>query len=121
MSCRAREQPTPRLCLSAKKYPGLSQAHSHHRWKRLQESVRPAEIHPRSRLHSKQQVAAARLTLQKDISSEFSVTYSTNLFTATQQQLILLNYQLTDQIQITASRDELSRYGVDLLVTKTFE
>jgi hypothetical protein len=67
------------------------------------------------------QVAAARLTLQKDISSDFTITYSTNLFIGTQQQLILLNYQLTDQVQVTASRDELSRYGVDLLVTKTFE
>lgn len=67
------------------------------------------------------QVAAARLTLQKDVSTDFTVTYSTNLFTGNQQQLILLNYQLTDQVQVTASRDELSRYGVDLLVTKTFE
>jgi|GEM_PF-6037783 len=66
------------------------------------------------------QVATARITLQKDISSDFSVTISTNLFTVA-EEIILLQYQLTDEIRITASKDEQARYGVDVLVTKTFE
>jgi translocation and assembly module TamB len=66
------------------------------------------------------QVATARITLQKDISSDFSITISTNLFTVA-EEIILLQYQLTDEIRITASKDELARYGVDVLVTKTFE
>jgi len=65
-------------------------------------------------------VATARITVQKDISSDFSITYSTNLFT-TAEEIFLFQYQLTDQIQITASKDEQSRYGIDVLVTKTFE
>lgn len=70
---------------------------------------------------SSSQVATARITLQKDISSDFSILYSTNVFTADQEDLILLNYRLSDHVQVTASKDELSRYGVDILVTKTFE
>jgi translocation and assembly module TamB len=66
------------------------------------------------------QVATARITLEKDISKDFSITISTNLFTVA-EEIILLQYQLTDQIRITASKDELARYGVDVLVTKTFE
>ncbi len=66
------------------------------------------------------QVATARITVQKDVSSDFSITYSTNLFT-TAEEIFLFQYQLTDQIQITASKDEQSRYGIDVLVTKTFE
>jgi translocation and assembly module TamB len=66
------------------------------------------------------QVATARITLQKDISSDFSITYSTNLFTAA-EEIVLLQYRLTDEIQMTASKDEQDRYGVDALVTKTFE
>lgn len=66
------------------------------------------------------QVATARITLQKELSSDFSITYSTNVFTAA-EEIILLQYQLTDDVQITASKDEQSRYGIDVLVTKTFE
>ncbi len=66
------------------------------------------------------QTATARITLEKDISSDFSVTYSTNLFTVA-EEIILLQYQLTDEIRITASKDEQARYGVDVVVTKTFE
>jgi translocation and assembly module TamB len=66
------------------------------------------------------QVATARITLQKNISSDFSITYSTNLFTAA-EEIVLLQYQLTDEVQITASKDERARYGIDVLVTKTFE
>ena len=65
-------------------------------------------------------VATARITLEKDISSDFSVTISTNLFTVA-EEIILLQYQLTQEIRITASKDEQARYGVDVLVTKTFE
>jgi hypothetical protein len=65
-------------------------------------------------------VATARITLEKDISSDFSVTYSTNLFTVA-EEIILLQYQLTQEIRITASKDEQARYGVDVVVTKTFE
>ncbi len=66
------------------------------------------------------QSAAARVTLEKDISSDFSVTYSTNVFTVA-EEIILLQYRLTDEIQITAYKDERPRYGIDILVTKTFE
>ncbi len=66
------------------------------------------------------QVATARITVQKDVSSDFTITYSTNLFT-TAEEIFLFQYQLTDQIQMTASKDEQSRYGIDVLVTKTFE
>jgi translocation and assembly module TamB len=66
------------------------------------------------------QAAAARVTLEKDISSDFSVTYSTNVFTVA-EEIILLQYRLTDEIQVTAYKDERPRYGIDVLVTKTFE
>ena len=39
------------------------------------------------------QAAAARVTLEKDISSDFSVTYSTNVFTVA-EEIILLQYQV---------------------------
>jgi hypothetical protein len=70
--------------------------------------------------HGSQQEAAARITLAKDISSDFSVTYSTNVFTVA-EEIILLQYHLTDEKQITAYKDERPRYGIDFLVTKTFE
>jgi hypothetical protein len=70
--------------------------------------------------HGSQQEAAARITLAKDISSVFSVTYSTNVFTVA-EEIILLQYHLTDEKQITAYKDERPRYGIDFLVTKTFE
>jgi translocation and assembly module TamB len=70
--------------------------------------------------HGTQQDAAARITLAKDISSDFSVTYSTNVFTVA-EEIILLQYHLTDEIQVTAYKDERPRYGIDFLVTKTFE
>ena len=70
--------------------------------------------------HGSQQEAAARITLAKDISSDFSVTYSTNVFTVA-EEIILLQYHLTDEIQVTAYKDERPRYGIDFLVTKTFE
>jgi translocation and assembly module TamB len=66
------------------------------------------------------QAAAARVTLEKDISSDFTVTYSTNVFTVA-EEIVLLQYRLTDEIQITAYKDERPRYGIDVLVTKTFE
>ncbi len=70
--------------------------------------------------HGTSQDAAARITLAKDISSDFSVTYSTNVFTVA-EEIILLQYHLTDLIQVTAYKDERPRYGIDFLVTKTFE
>lgn len=70
--------------------------------------------------HGSQQDAAARITLAKDISSDFSVTYSTNVFTVA-EEIILLQYHLTDEIQVTAYKDERPRYGIDFLVNKTFE
>jgi hypothetical protein len=75
--------------------------------------IDPTYVHSRD-------VATARITLEKDISSDFSVTISTNLFTAA-EEIILLQYQLTQGIRITASKDEQARYGVDVLVTKSFE
>lgn len=75
--------------------------------------IDPTYVHSRD-------VATARITLEKDISSDFSVTISTNLFTAA-EEIILLQYQLTREIRITASKDEQARYGVDVLVTKSFE
>ena len=67
-----------------------------------------------------QQAAAARITLEKDVSTDFSITYSTNVFTVA-EEIILLEYRLTDEIRINAYKDERPRYGIDILVTKTFE
>ncbi|HSP07607.1 MAG TPA: translocation/assembly module TamB domain-containing protein, partial [Acidobacteriota bacterium] len=65
-------------------------------------------------------VATARVTVQKDVSQDFSFTYSTNVFT-TAEEIILLQYRIKNDIQVTASKDERNRYGIDVLVTKTFE
>ena len=64
--------------------------------------------------------ATARITLEKDVTTNFSVTYSTNVFTSA-EEIILLQYHLTNDVEVTASKDERNRYGVDVLVTKTFE
>ena len=66
------------------------------------------------------QQITGRITVQKDISSDFSVLYSTNVSTVA-DEILLLQYQLTDTVQITGSRDELDRYGVDVTITKSFE
>ena len=69
---------------------------------------------------SASQELTGRVTLQKDISSNFSVLYSTNLSTVA-DEILLMQYQLTDSIQITGSKDERTRYGLDITVTKSFE
>jgi translocation and assembly module TamB len=66
------------------------------------------------------QEITGRITLQKDISSNFSVLYSTNV-SSNADEIILLQYQLTDTIQLTGSKDENSRYGLDIAITKSFE
>lgn len=66
------------------------------------------------------QEVTGRVTLQKDITSNFSVLYATNVSTVA-DEIILMQYQLTDSIQITGSKDENSRYGLDIAITKSFE
>lgn len=69
---------------------------------------------------SSAQQLTGRVTLQKDISSRFTVLYSTNLFTVA-DEFILLQYQVSDSTQLTGSRDYQSRYGLDVTITKSFE
>lgn len=62
----------------------------------------------------------ARVTILKRISDRVSLTYSRSLATATRDQIIVLEYDQTDQFSWILSRNEDGTYALDWQVRKTY-
>jgi hypothetical protein len=61
----------------------------------------------------------ARLTVGKMISRNFSLLYSTNLSTQ-REELVRLEWELTDDLSVVGIRDEKGRLSVDVKIHKRF-
>jgi translocation and assembly module TamB len=57
--------------------------------------------------------SAARITLSEQVTKDLSVTYSQDL-SSNRQQVILLEYFVSRNTSVLASRDELGNFGLDL-------
>jgi translocation and assembly module TamB len=59
----------------------------------------------------------ARITLSEQVTKELSITYSQDL-SSNRQQVILIEYFVTRNTSILASRDELGNFGLDVRLRK---
>jgi autotransporter translocation and assembly factor TamB len=76
------------------------------------------EIEPVSQ--GTQRFGGPKVTVGKDVSRNLSVTYSTTLG-ATQEDVVTVEYRLTDSLSILGVRDERGDVGVDLKYSIRFE
>jgi translocation and assembly module TamB len=61
----------------------------------------------------------ARLTVGKNISKNLSILYSTNL-TTQREEIVRLEWELTDDFSLVGIRDEIGRISFDVKVRKRF-
>jgi translocation and assembly module TamB len=62
---------------------------------------------------------SARLTVGRRINKNLSITYSTNI-NSTDEQVIQLEYRISDRFAFVAAREDDGSYGVDFRVRKRF-
>jgi hypothetical protein len=62
---------------------------------------------------------AARLTVGKKVSKNFFILYSTNLMTQ-REEIIKMEWELTDDISLIGTRDEEGRISFDIKIRKRF-
>ncbi|MHB8754394.1 MAG: translocation/assembly module TamB domain-containing protein, partial [Candidatus Acidiferrales bacterium] len=67
-----------------------------------------------------EQSTAARVTIQKQVTKDLSVTYSTNA-NSNQQQVIEVDYSIRRDITIVALRDINGIFGINIKFTKHFK
>jgi translocation and assembly module TamB len=67
-----------------------------------------------------QRVSGPKITLGKDVSRDLSVTYST-IVGSIQEDLVTIEYRLTDRVSIIGIRDERGEVGVDVKFSFRFE
>ena len=67
-----------------------------------------------------EQNAAARVTIEKQVTHDLTVTYSTNT-TSDQEQVIQVEYALRRDLSIIALRDNNGTFGLDIKLTKRFK
>ena len=65
--------------------------------------------------------AAARVTIQKQVTRDLSITYSTNAATSNQYQLIQVEYTVKRGLSIVFLRDINGTYGCDVKFVKHFK
>jgi translocation and assembly module TamB len=65
--------------------------------------------------------AAARVTIQKQVGRDLSITYSTNAATSNQYQLIQVEYTLRQGLSVEFLRDINGTYGFDVKFVKHFK
>jgi translocation and assembly module TamB len=63
------------------------------------------------------QNAAARVTVEQQVSSDLTVTYVSNV-SSTQQQVIQVEYNVTRSISVVALRDQNGTFGIDIKFKK---
>jgi translocation and assembly module TamB len=61
----------------------------------------------------------ARVTVERRFNNNLSVTYSTDI-TTSKTQIVVLEYYLTPDYSLVASRDENGRFGLDLRIQRKF-
>jgi translocation and assembly module TamB len=61
----------------------------------------------------------ARVTMQRRLNNNLSITYSTDI-TTSKTQIVVLEYYLTPDYSLVASRDENGRFGLDLRIQRKF-
>jgi translocation and assembly module TamB len=66
-----------------------------------------------------QNSTTARITLSKQVTKELSVTYSQDL-ASNKQQIVQIEYFITRNISVLASKDENNVHGLDLRIRKRF-
>ncbi len=62
---------------------------------------------------------AARLTVGKKISRNFSLLYSTNL-TSQREEIVRVEWEFTDDLSVVGMRDEKGRFSLDVKIHKRF-
>lgn len=62
---------------------------------------------------------SARLTLGRQVNKNLSIIYSTNV-TSGQEQVIQVEYRISDRFSVVATRDERGAFGLDFRVRKRF-
>ena len=65
------------------------------------------------------QNATARITIERRLTRDLTVTYVTNV-TSTQRQVIQIEYNVSRGLSILALRDENGTFGLDIKLTKRF-
>jgi translocation and assembly module TamB len=67
-----------------------------------------------------EQNAAARITVEQQVTRELTITYVSNL-SSTQQQVIQVEYNVNRNVSIVALRDQNGTFGIDIKIKKRFE
>ena len=70
-------------------------------------------------LSSRSNNPTARVTLERRVAKNLSLTYSTDL-TSAEQQIVLIEYFFDPDYSLIASRDEKGNYGLDLRIQRRF-
>jgi translocation and assembly module TamB len=67
-----------------------------------------------------EQNAAARITVEQQVTRELTITYVSNV-SSTQQQVIQVEYNVSRNVSIVALRDQNGTFGIDIKIKKRFE
>jgi translocation and assembly module TamB len=67
-----------------------------------------------------EQNAAARITVEQQVTRELTITYVSNV-SSTQQQVIQVEYNVNRNVSIVALRDQNGTFGIDIKIKKRFE
>lgn len=62
---------------------------------------------------------SARLTIGRQVNKNLSIIYSTNI-TSSQEQVIQVEYRISDRFSVVATREEDGAFGIDFRVRKRF-
>jgi translocation and assembly module TamB len=66
-----------------------------------------------------EQNAAARITVEQQVTRELTITYVSNV-SSTQQQVIQVEYNVNRNVSIVALRDQNGTFGIDIKIKKRF-
>ena len=67
-----------------------------------------------------EQNAAARITVEQQVTRDLTITYVSNVSSA-QQQVIQVEYNVNRNVSIVALRDQNGTFGIDIKIKKRFE
>jgi translocation and assembly module TamB len=67
-----------------------------------------------------EQNAAARITVEQQVTRELTITYVSNV-SSTQQQVIQVEYNVNRNVSVVALRDQNGTFGIDIKIKKRFE
>jgi translocation and assembly module TamB len=86
----------------------------------VSQTARQPEYRPqRETVPGSEQNAAARITVEQQITRDLTITYVSNV-SSTQQQVIQVEYNVNRNVSIVALRDQNGTFGIDLKIKKRF-